>query len=213
VYFTQVTYQKTDGLFTVSMPRRAHCVFHLKDGTEIIGEISDVSMPRRAHCVFHRGVCKLKRSNRIVSMPRRAHCVFHLHKKLTEKSEYTSFNAPKGSLCISPWGKDSVWKLLARFQCPEGLIVYFTESLHTIPQKRVATVSMPRRAHCVFHLDQLTIENLPGNCWEGFNAPKGSLCISPIKTKGENNETKYRFNAPKGSLCISPRIQHVRSCN
>ena len=172
-------------------------------------------MPRRAHCVFHLDYVDGLRINRavLVSMPRRAHCVFHPSYLSENGWLIHSFNAPKGSLCISPWGKDSVWKLLARFQCPEGLIVYFTESLHTIPQKRVATVSMPRRAHCVFHLDQLTIENLPGNCWEGFNAPKGSLCISPIKTKGENNETKYRFNAPKGSLCISPRIQHVRSCN
>jgi hypothetical protein len=41
------------------------------------------------------------------------------------------------------------------FQCPEGLIVYFT--LNNAQQNRSNNeqqVSMPRRAHCVFHQEK-----------------------------------------------------------
>ena len=65
---------------------------------------------------------------------------------------------------------------------------------------------MPRRAHCVFHLtDGIYIDFL----LDRFNAPKGSLCISPGCRISEAQQAHKSFNAPKGSLCISPRMnQH-----
>jgi hypothetical protein len=65
-------------------------------------------------------------------MPRRAHCVFHRERLLKAASQHkvVCFNAPKGSLCISP-EKTKMEKTKAEvfaFQCPEGLIVYFTKT-------------------------------------------------------------------------------------
>ena len=95
-----------------------------------------------------------------------------------------SFNAPKGSLCISPMCLKCIRIEKERFQCPEGLIVYFTIALALVPLALItAAVS--------------------------FNAPKGSLCISP--SRGELLARhllgcRHCFNAPKGSLCISPLL-------
>ena len=62
------------------------------------------------------------------------------------------------------------------FQCPEGLIVYFTNTLSLL-NRLLGNVSMPRRAHCVFHHGEWkSIQILYQN---SFNALKGSLCISP----------------------------------
>ena len=139
-------------------------------------------MPRRAHCVFHpvkqaREV--VQQCNDNVSMPRRAHCVFHL------KNQNPNDNIERP------------------FQCPEGLIVYFTGSGCLKPPPSIRwCVSMPRRAHCVFHRRKLKWRKLKLK-YLRFNAPKGSLCISP-RAHDLAYEAASSFNAPKGSLCISP---------
>ena len=89
--------------FNYTMPRRAYFVFHQGcDWFLSVREIC-VSMPRRAYFVFH--LCNAfgrQYKPNLVSMPRRAYFVFH-----------PCFCKPKA--CH-----------LDVFQCPEGLILYFT---------------------------------------------------------------------------------------
>ena len=134
------------------MPRRLIVYFtSVQNGGGRVNA-SDVSMPRRAHCVFPKYEKVHGYFNIRVSMPRRAHCVFHPCECETKSYPSVSFNAPKGSFCISPLDGVYLDFILPQFQCPEGLILYFTG---------------------VYQYEILT-------SGQSFNAPKGSFCISPI---------------------------------
>ena len=151
-------------------------------------------MPRRAHCVFHLVEGNYWRDTYwgvdIVSMPRRAHCVFH-HFLLLHPSAVLQ---------------------IAKFQCPEGLIVYFTNcycrySYSCWPYG--SCVSMPRRAHCVFHRKE-AIEH-----WNnmGFNAPKGSLCISPSERSDMNlTIVKGYVSMPRRAHCVFHQSSTKKRC-
>ncbi len=170
-----------------------------------------------------------KRLTAHVSMPRRAYFVFHQSQNIRCGFTYTwkSFNAPKGLFCISPNNRKSRPQTRGVFQCPEGLILYFTlMAINVVNIKTSRYVSMPRRAYFVFHRKTWnTVEhffqgfNAPkglfcispdvGHRWtffpsNGFNAPKGLFCISPQTKDTKDQKTKTCFNAPKGLFCISP---------
>jgi len=87
-------------------------------------------------------------------MPRRAYFVFH----------------QVGSFCPR-------LSLIVVFQCPEGLILYFTTGYIYEEGASSLIVSMPRRAYFVFHQEQDASPLHPDS--DRFNAPKGLFCISP----------------------------------
>ncbi len=135
------------------MPRRAHCVFHLglKKKPKYLDDDS-FQCPEGLIVYFTsvqngggRGKCQ-----RCFNAPKGSLCISPKYEKGAWVFQYPSFNAPKGSLCISPLRVRDKIISVRQFQCPEGLILYFTLGW-SLPRLHPSPVSMPRRAHFVFH--------------------------------------------------------------
>ena len=145
-------------------------------------------MPRRAHFVFHpEGRSSRKPYAVRVSMPRRAHFVFH-----------PLLNAKGEQLCQS-----------TKFQCPEGLILYFTNSWKYLWNGCKPEVSMPRRAHFVFHPSNPFVFGGPYHSYPVSMPRRAHFVFHPGLVHARDRDTRC-FNAPKGSFCISPKTRFHR---
>ncbi len=133
-------------------------------------------------------------------MPRRAYFVFHRRcVGAMTIAPQTSFNAPKGLFCISPMSRiiyksrephgmvsmprracfvfhqvfgTTLQNMFVAFQCPEGLILYFTGQIGRYSSRQ----SMR------------------------FNAPKGLFCISPFNYIREDRRHMLAFQCPEGLI-------------
>ena len=138
-----------------------------------------VSMPRRAYFVFHRWEALLGRHRPdCFNAPKGLFCISPRARSHQDPSRSCRFNAPKGLFCISPGHASLIAMHTREFQCPEGLILYFTVryagevsrsagNQFQCPEGLILyftggwddhsnrpclpEVSMPRRAYFVFH--------------------------------------------------------------
>ena len=86
----------------VSMPEGL-IVYFTKVRKRCMGiSISEFQCPEGLIVYFTPASARQNHIRPSVSMPRRAHFVFHPWMEFTSTSSFPSFNAPKGSFCISP---------------------------------------------------------------------------------------------------------------